>query len=162
MAVSIIPERNGISRLDEMMSGVVRVDMLIEWFVYCIRITVYVLQIVGVASPSFRIELPAWCWCTVFYNQLTSKVIHARSVQAVVYLEHVVPFEYFVSSIVHNNRLYIRSEVGFKWKIPWRQNINWFSTKHYSPVHVLLSRFCFNFILILSKFYPDKIRIKFG
>ena len=28
MAVSIIPERNGISRLDEMMSGVVRVDML--------------------------------------------------------------------------------------------------------------------------------------
>ena len=30
MAVSIIPERNGISRLDEVMSGVVRVDILIE------------------------------------------------------------------------------------------------------------------------------------
>ena len=30
MAVSDDPERNGISRLDEMMSGVVRVDMLIE------------------------------------------------------------------------------------------------------------------------------------
>ena len=37
------PERNGISRLDEMMSGVVRVDMLIEWFVYCIRYNSYVL-----------------------------------------------------------------------------------------------------------------------
>ena len=35
-------------------------------------------------------------------------MIHARSVQAVVYLEyHVVLFEYFVSSIVRNNRLYI-------------------------------------------------------
>ena len=53
----MIPERNGISRLDEMMSGVVRVDMLIEWFVYCIRITVYVLQIVGVTPQSFRVEL---------------------------------------------------------------------------------------------------------
>ena len=50
------PERNGISRLDEMMmSGVVKVDMIIERFVYCIRITVYVLQVVGVASPSSRI-----------------------------------------------------------------------------------------------------------
>ena len=29
-AVSDDPERNGISRLDEMMSGVVRVDILIE------------------------------------------------------------------------------------------------------------------------------------
>ena len=48
MAVSGSPERNGISRLDETMSGAVGVDMLIEWFVYCIRITVYVLQIVGV------------------------------------------------------------------------------------------------------------------
>ena len=40
MAVSDDPERNGISRLDEMMSGVARVDMIIEWFIYCIRITV--------------------------------------------------------------------------------------------------------------------------
>ena len=48
------------------------------------------------------------CCCAVFYSQLTSKVIHARSVQAVVYLErHVVSFEYSVSLIVRNNRLYI-------------------------------------------------------
>ena len=47
----------------------------------------------------------------MFYSQLTSKVIHAGLVQAVVYLEHVVPFEYFVSSIVHNNRLYINTIV---------------------------------------------------
>ena len=56
-AVSDDPEHNGISRLDEMMSGAVGVDMLIEWFVYCIRITVYVLQIVGVTPQSFRVEL---------------------------------------------------------------------------------------------------------
>ena len=56
--MSSIPERNGTSRLDEIMLGVVGVDMLIEWFVYCIHITVYVLQVVGVAPPSFRIELP--------------------------------------------------------------------------------------------------------
>ena len=31
-----------------------------------------------------------------------------------------------------------------------------------SAVHVLLSRFYLDFILILSKFYPDKIRIKIG
>ena len=31
-----------------------------------------------------------------------------------------------------------------------------------SPVHVLLSRFYLDFILFLAKFYPDKIRIKFG
>ena len=67
----------------------------------------YVLQIVDVARLSFGVELTARCWCAVFYSQLTSKVIHARSVRTVVYLEHVVPFEYFVSSIVHNNRLYI-------------------------------------------------------
>ena len=73
------------------------------------------LQIVGVASPSFRIELTARCWCTVFYSQLTSKVIHARSVQAVVYLERpVVSFEYFVSSIVRNNRLYINFDFTAK------------------------------------------------
>ena len=98
----MIPERNGISRLDEMMSGVVRVDMIIKWLIYCIRYNSYVLQIVDVARSSFRIELPARCWCTVFYSQLTSKVIHARSVQAVVYLEyHVVLFEYFCV-IVHS------------------------------------------------------------
>ena len=102
MAVSGSPERNGISRLDEMMSGAVGVDMLIEWFVYCIRITVYVLQIVGVTPQSFRVELTARCCCAVFYSQLTSKVIHARLVQAVVYLGyHVVLFEYF-RVIVHS------------------------------------------------------------
>ena len=51
------PVRNGISRLDEMMSGAVGVDMLIEWFVYCIRITVYVLQIVDATPQSLRVEL---------------------------------------------------------------------------------------------------------
>ena len=91
-----------------MMSGVVGVDMLIEWFVYCIRITVYVLQIVGVTPQSFRVELTARCCCAVFYSQLTSKVIHARLVQAVVYFEcHVVSFEYFVSLYNCNDRLYI-------------------------------------------------------
>ena len=37
------------------------------------------------------------------------------------------------------------------------------STKleRYRPVHVLLSRFYLDFILILSKFYPDEIRIEF-
>ena len=63
-----------------MMSGVVRVDMIIEWLIYCIRITVYVLQIVCVAPQSFRVELTARCCCAVFYSQLTSKVIHARLV----------------------------------------------------------------------------------
>ena len=54
------------------------------------------LQIVGVASQSFRIELSARCCCALFYSQLMSKVIHVRSVRAVVYLEyHVVSFEYF-------------------------------------------------------------------
>ena len=91
-----------------MMSGVVGVDMLIEWFVYCIRITVYVLQIVGVAPQSFRVELTARCCCAVFYSQLTSKVIHARLVQAVVYFErHVVSFEYSVSLYNRNNQFYI-------------------------------------------------------
>ena len=60
------------------------------------------LQIVGVAPQSFRVELTARCCCAVFYSQLSSKVIHARSVQAVVYLEyHVVLFEYFCV-IVHS------------------------------------------------------------
>ena len=55
------------------------------------------------------------CCCAVFYSQLTSKVIHARSVQAVVYLErHVVSFEYFVSSSTRNNRLYI-TPPRFRW-----------------------------------------------
>ena len=75
----MVPERNGISRLDEVMSGVVGVDILIEWFVYCIRYNSYVLQIVGVTRLSFRAELTTRCWCAVFYSQLTSKVIHTRS-----------------------------------------------------------------------------------
>ena len=53
----MIPERNGISRLDEMMSGVAGVDMIIEWFVYSYSYNSYVLQIVGVAPLSFRVEL---------------------------------------------------------------------------------------------------------
>ena len=53
----MIPERNGISRLDEMMSGVAGVDMIIEWFVYSYSYNSYVLQIVDVAPLSFRVEL---------------------------------------------------------------------------------------------------------
>ena len=87
-----------------MMSGVVGVDILIEWFVYCIRITVYVLQIVGVAPQSFRVELTARRCCAVFYSQLAPKVIRIRLVQTVVYLEcHVVSFEYFRVIVQHNN-----------------------------------------------------------
>ena len=82
----MIPERNGISCLDEMMPGVVRVDMTIEWFVYCIRITVYVLQIIDVAPLSFRAELTARCCCAVFYSQLAPKVTRIRLAQVVVYL----------------------------------------------------------------------------
>ena len=81
----MIPERNGISRLDEMMSGVVRVDMIIKWLIYCIRYNSYVLQIVDVARLSFRVELTARCCCAVFYSQLASRVACARSVQVVVY-----------------------------------------------------------------------------
>ena len=104
----MIPERNGISRLDEMMSGVVRVDVLIEWLIYCIRYNSYVLQIVDVAPLSFRLELTARCCCAVFYSQLAPKVTRTRSVQAVVYLEcHVVSFEYFRVIVQYNNRLYI-------------------------------------------------------
>jgi hypothetical protein len=104
----MIPERNGISCLDEMMPGVVRVDIAIEWFVYCIRITVYVLQIIDVAPLSFRAELNARCCCVVFYSQLTSKVTRTGSVRVVVYLEcHVVSFEYFRVIVQHNNWLYI-------------------------------------------------------
>ena len=104
----MIPERNGISRLDERMSGVVRIDMLIEWLIYCIRYNSYVLQIVGVAPLSFRLELTARCCCAVFYSQLAPRVTRSRSVQAVVYLEcHVVSFEYFRVIVQYNNRLYI-------------------------------------------------------
>ena len=98
----MIPERNGISRLDEMVSGAVMVDMLIEWLVYYIHITVYVLQIVGVTSWSLRMELTAWLRCVVFYSQLSPRVARARLMQAVVYLEyHVVLFKCFYV-IVHS------------------------------------------------------------
>ena len=53
----MIPECNGISRLDEMMSGVARVDMIIEWFIYSYSYNSYVLQIVDVARLSFCVEL---------------------------------------------------------------------------------------------------------
>ena len=44
------PERNGISRLDEMMSGVVRSILdRVACFLYCIRISFTLLQIVGVS-----------------------------------------------------------------------------------------------------------------
>ena len=47
------PERNGISRLDEMMSGVVRSILdRVACFLYCIRISFTWLQIVGVTLQS--------------------------------------------------------------------------------------------------------------
>ena len=56
----------------------------------------YVLQIVDVTRLSFRVELTGLFTWPGFYSQLPFKVIHARSVQAVVYLGyHVVLFEYF-------------------------------------------------------------------
>ena len=52
------PERNGISRLDEMMSGVVRSILdRVACFLYCIRITFTVLQIVGATPQSPRVIL---------------------------------------------------------------------------------------------------------
>ena len=69
------------------------------------------LQIVGVAPQSFRVELPARCCCAVFYSQLASRVTRARSAQAVVYLEcHVVSFEYFRVIVQYNNRLHIMDQ----------------------------------------------------
>ena len=57
----------------------------------------------------------------MFYSQLTSKVIHARSVQAVVYLKrHVVSFEYFNVIVEYNNRLYIRDVV---YKVEWARRV---------------------------------------
>ena len=64
----MIPERNGISRLGEMTSGVAGVDMIIEWFIYSYSYNSYVLQIVDVARLSFRVELRARCCCAVFYS----------------------------------------------------------------------------------------------
>ena len=49
------PERNGISRLDEMMSGVVRSILdRVACLLYCIRITFILLQIIGVTPQSSR------------------------------------------------------------------------------------------------------------
>ena len=107
MAVSIIPERNGISRLDEMMSGVVGVDTnRVIRLLYSYNSLRVIDRRCCFTELSYRTN--SRCCCAVFYSQLTSKVIHARSVQAVVYLErHVVSFEYFVSLFNRNNRLYI-------------------------------------------------------
>ena len=53
MAVSDDPERNGISRLDEMMSGAVRSILdRVACFLYCIRISFTLLQIVSVTPLS--------------------------------------------------------------------------------------------------------------
>ena len=66
------------------------------------------LQIVGVAPLSFRVELIARCCCAVFCSQLVPRVTRTRLVQAVVYLErHVVSFEYFNVIVQYNNQLYI-------------------------------------------------------
>ena len=52
-AVSDDPERNGISRLDEMMSGAVRSILVsISYLLYCIRLSLILLQIVGVTPQS--------------------------------------------------------------------------------------------------------------
>ena len=47
------PARNGISRLDEMMSGAVRsILRSISYLLYCIRLSLILLQIVGVTPQS--------------------------------------------------------------------------------------------------------------
>ena len=50
------PERNGISRLDEMMSGVVR-SILDRVACLLYSYNIYVLQIVGATPQSLRVEL---------------------------------------------------------------------------------------------------------
>ena len=96
------PERNGISRLDEMMSGGVRLILdRIACFLYCIRISFTLLQIVGV-SPQRSHPILTCLISVVFYSRLASRATRARSVQAVVYLErHLLLFEYFYV-IVHS------------------------------------------------------------
>ena len=112
-AVSDDPVRNGTSRLDEMMSGVVRSTLRLISLSDCLYFIVFVIRFivitnVGVSPWRTHSTLKAWLCCAVFYSQLVPKVTRARSVQAVVYLErHVVSFEYFVSLYNCNNRLYI-------------------------------------------------------
>ena len=93
----MIPERNGISRLDEMMSGVVRSILdRVACFLYCIRISLYVVTDCRCVSAEINSDTDWFVYVAVFYSQLASRVTCTRSVQAVVYLgRHVVLFEYF-------------------------------------------------------------------
>ena len=77
------PERNGILRLDEMMSGAVRSILdRVACFLYCIRISLVLLQIVGVTPQSSHSILIGLFMFAVFYSQLASKVICTGSVQS--------------------------------------------------------------------------------
>ena len=93
----MIPERNGISRLDEMMSGVVRWILdRVAYILYCIRISLYVVTDYRCVSAEISPGTDWFVYVAVFYSQLASRVTCTRSVQADVYLgRHVVLFEYF-------------------------------------------------------------------
>ena len=97
------PERNGISRLDEMMSGVVRSILdRVAYFLYCIRISLYVVTDYRCVSAEISPGTDWFIYVAVFYSQLASRVTRARAVQAGVYFERpVVSFEYFCV-IVHS------------------------------------------------------------
>ena len=105
-AVSDDPERNGISRLDEMMSGAVRsILRSSSLFPLLYSYIAYVITDCRCDSAEFSLDTDWIVYVAGFYSQLASKVIRTGSVQVVVYLErHVVLFEYFVSLYIYNNQ----------------------------------------------------------
>ena len=77
------PERNGISRLDEMMSGAVRSILdRVACFLYCIRISFTLLQICRCDSAESPLDTDWIIYVAVFYSQLASRVIRPGSVQS--------------------------------------------------------------------------------
>ena len=114
-AVSDDPVRNGISRLDEMMSGAVRsILRSISYLLYCIRYRLsYYRLLVWLRGDLTRYWL-ACLRCFVFYSQLASRVVRTGSVQVVVYL---------VRHVVCSNTLCHYTFVIIKWHqyiIDWR------------------------------------------
>ena len=98
------PVCNGISRLDEMMSGDVRstlrsISLMVAYtLLYSLSLSYYRCRC---DSAEISLDTDWFVYVAVFYSQLASRVTCIRSVQAVVYLErHVVLFEYFCV-IVH-------------------------------------------------------------
>ena len=100
------PERNGISRLDEMMSGAVRsILRSSSLFPLLYSYIAYVITDCRCDSSEFSLDTDWIVYVAVFYSQLASRVIRTRSVRLVVYLvRHVVLSEYFVSLYICNNQ----------------------------------------------------------